>query len=46
MRILIGDDHAVSRQRLSETLGEVFAKATVGKSKTAQETLELVRPSE
>jgi len=43
MKILIGDDHAVFRRGLKETLSEAFPKAVFGEARTAQETFELAQ---
>jgi two-component system, NarL family, invasion response regulator UvrY len=43
MRILIADDHAVFRRGLRETLAEAFPRVAFGETKTAAETVELVR---
>ena len=41
MKVLIGDDHAVFRRGLKETLSEAFPKTVFGEARTAQETFEL-----
>src|SRR2546421_2447341 len=43
MKILIGDDHAVFRRGLKETLSEAFPRIVFGEARTAQETLELAQ---
>jgi len=43
MKILIGDDHAVFRRGLKETLSEAFPKTVFGEARTAQETFELAQ---
>jgi len=43
MKVLIGDDHAVFRRGLKETLSEAFPKTVFGEARTAQETFELAQ---
>ena len=43
MKILIGDDHAVFRRGLKETLSEAFPRIVFGEARTAQETFELAQ---